>query len=78
MRHIALIAALVLLVLLGLAARAYGAERAKRPTVCLSYEIAKPGVAVCYDSKRPVLLTTFSEVTAQGPDGAVKMLVGWR
>lgn len=86
MRQLALIAAVVLLVTFATCARAYGAERAKKPTVCMTYAIAKTdkanddAVAICYDSKKPVLLRLFREVEIPGAEGKgpVKAVVGWR
>lgn len=86
MRQLFLIAAATLLVGFASCARAEGAERAKKPTVCMSYAIAKTdkanddAVAICYDSKKPALLYLFREVEIPGSDGKgpVKALVGWR
>lgn len=62
------------------------AEKAKHPTVCMSYAIAKTdkanddAVAICYDGKKPALLYLFREVVLPGLDGKgpVKAVVGWR
>lgn len=70
---------------------AEGAERVQKPTVCMSYSIAKTdkanddAVAICYDGvsgggkKKPVLFYRFEE--KEIPDqttGRVRVLVGWR
>lgn len=62
-----------------LAREADGAERAAKPVVCANYVIAK-NLGICQDGKRPVVLTRFSEVQVEGPEGQapVKVLVGWR
>jgi hypothetical protein len=78
MRQVALIIAVLGFLAFGMCARAYGAERQKRPVVCMSYEITKSGAAVCYDSKRPFVMAFASEVVVKGPEGNVKALVGWR
>ena len=72
-------------------ARAADAEEKKpaKPTVCLSYSIAKTdaaqddAVGICYDNagpgKRPTLYYRFEEVTIVGQTtGRIKVLVGWR
>jgi hypothetical protein len=69
-----------------LARESDGAEKAKRPTVCMSYAIAKTNkanddaVAICYDGKKPALLYLFKEVEIPGADGKgpVRAVVGWR
>lgn len=70
-----------------LARYADAAEKTERkPMVCLSYAIAKTdrahddAVAICYDSKKPVLMYLFREAEVPKADGSgpVKVLVGWR
>ena len=85
MRHLFLIAAVGLLGALAVVARAEGAEKAKKPTVCMSYAIAKTdkanddAVAICYDGNKPALFYRFEEKEIPGQEsGRVKILVGWR
>jgi len=85
MRQLFLIAAATLLVGFASCARAEGAERAKKPMVCMSYSIAKTdkatddAVAICYDGKKPALFYRFEEKEIPGQEsGRVKVLVGWR
>jgi len=79
MKNLYLIAALSLFGVCGIVARADGAERAKKPTVCLDYEVLKPGLAVCSDAKKPFLMRSFVVVMVPGTDDVpVKALVGWR
>lgn len=85
MRNIYLIAAALGFVAFGVVASAEGAEKAKRPVVCMSYAIAKTdkanddAVAICYDSKKPALFYRFEEKEIPGFEtGRVKVLVGWR
>jgi hypothetical protein len=85
MRQLFLIAALVLFGVFAACAKAEGAEKAKRPTVCMSYAIAKTdkanddAVAICYDGKKPALFYRFEEKEIPGQEsGRVKVLVGWR
>lgn len=81
-----LIAAIILFAAFAIVARAEGAERAKKPTVCLSYAIAKTdkanddAVAICYDSKKPALFYLFREAEIPKADGTgpMRVLVGWR
>lgn len=59
------------------------AEKAPKPSVCLSYQLGsdKAGnpFAICYDSKKPALFTRFAEVVVPGKEaGSAKVLVGWR
>lgn len=59
------------------------ADKAPKPSVCLSYQLgqAKDGsqFAICYDSDKPALFTRFAEVVVPGKEGgSVKALVGWR
>jgi hypothetical protein len=65
-----------------LARAADAAEKAPKPSVCLSYQLtaSKVGtVAICYDSEKPALFSRFTEVVMPGKDGgSVKVLVGWR
>lgn len=62
-----------------LARMADAAEKAPKPVVCVSYEVVRPGLAVCSDAKKPFLMRRFAEVAAPGQtDGSVKVLVGWR
>lgn len=62
-------------VAVGVVARASdGAEKAKKPVVCLSYEVVRSDVAVCSDGKKPFLMRSFVEV--QLPEN--KALVGYR
>ena len=90
MRHLALLAACIIIFAYAYCGKVWGAERAKRPTVCMSYAIAKTdkasddAIALCYDNakpgKRPTTLYLFREVEIPGADGSgpVKALVGWR
>lgn len=65
-----------------LARSADAAEKAPKPSVCLSYQLGEAKgqpFAICYDSEKPALFSRFAEVTVPGKDGgAVKVLVGWR
>lgn len=66
-----------------IAARYADAETKKaKPVMCASYSMTKADsgpVAICYDSKRPFVMSSFAEVSVPGADGApVKVLVGWR
>jgi hypothetical protein len=73
-----LIIAAGLVVAMGVRA-AEGAEKPAKPVVCAAYEIVRPGLAVCSDSKRPFLMRSFSELSIPGKDGgSIKVLVGWR
>ncbi len=71
---------------LGFAIVAREADAAEsKPTVCLSYAIAKTdkadddAVAICYDGKKPALFYRFEVVEVPGKEaGRVKVLVGWR
>ncbi len=74
-------------VVVAVVARAADAEEKApaKPTVCLSYAIAKTdkanddAVAICYDGKKPALFYRFEVVEVPGKDsGRVKVLVGWR
>lgn len=66
-----------------LAREADAAEKAPKPSVCLSYQLAtgkdsKP-FAICYDSDKPALFSRFAEVVVPAKEGgSVKVLVGWR
>lgn len=76
----------LLLVSLAFVATAIAARYADaadpKPVVCASYQLAKSEagtVALCYDGKKPFVMTRFAEVTAPGKsEGSVKVLVGWR
>ena len=68
-----------------LARESDGAEKAKKPVVCMSYAVAKTdkanddAVAICYDGKKPQLFYRFEEKEIPGQEtGRVKVLVGWR
>lgn len=65
-----------------LAREADAAEKAPKPSVCLSYQLGEAKgqpFAICYDSEKPALFSRFAEVTVPGKEGgAVKVLVGWR
>ena len=86
MRNIYLIAAAVRIAAFGLAARSEGAEKPKKPSVCVDYEIAQSkggSFAVCYDGKKPVIYNMYSEVVvtagdAENPKASRKVLVGYR
>jgi hypothetical protein len=61
------------------------ASEASKPTVCVSFAIAKTdkanddAVAICYDGKKPALFYRFEVVEVPGKEaGRVKVLVGWR
>lgn len=58
------------------------AEKAPKPSVCLSYQLGEAKgqpFAICYDSTKPALFSRFSEVVVPGKEGGnVKILVGWR
>lgn len=58
------------------------ADKPSKPVVCSSYQLAKSEagtVALCYDGKKPFVMTRFAEVSAPGKsEGTVKVLVGWR
>lgn len=77
---------LIAALFLGFAVVAREADAAEsKPTVCLSYAIAKTdkadddAVAICYDGKKPALFYRFSEAVIPGKEGGtVKVLVGWR
>jgi hypothetical protein len=60
-------------------------KKSPKPTVCVSYAIAKTdrahddAVAICYDGKKPALFYRFEEKEIPGKEGGrVKVLVGWR
>lgn len=70
---------------------AEGAERVQKPTVCMSYSIAKTdkadddAVAICYDGvgegkkTKPTFYYRFEEKEIPGQTtGRVRVLVGWR
>lgn len=77
MKTILLIAAVLGVAVL--AREADGAEKVKRPTVCMSYRIVEPGLAVCSDGKKPALFRRFEEKEIPGQEsGRVKVLLGWR
>lgn len=70
---------------------AEGAEKVQKPTVCMSYSIAKTdkanddAVAICYDGvteggkAKPKLFYRFEEKEIPGQvSGRVRVLVGWR
>lgn len=81
MRHIALAAAVVLFTLFAFVARAHGAEKASKPSVCLNFELSKASsgpVAICHDGKKPSLFTRFVVTEVPGEAGMVKVLVGFR
>ncbi len=67
-----------------IAARYADAEPKKpaKPVVCAAYSVAKADsgpVAICYDNKKPFILSSFAEVSVPGADGgSVTVLVGWR
>lgn len=65
-----------------LARAADAAEKAPKPSVCLSYALGEAKgerFAICYDSTKPALFSRFSEVVVPGKEGGtVKVLVGWR
>jgi len=72
-----LILAAGLVVAMGVRA-AEGAEKPAKPVVCAAYEVVRPGLAVCSDSKRPFVMRSFAEVKVTGPAGAQTVLVGFR
>ncbi len=60
-------------------------KRTPKPSVCMSYSIAKTdkanddALAICYDGKKPTLYYRFSEVeVVDAGTGRVRVLVGWR
>jgi hypothetical protein len=65
-----------------LARAADAADKAPKPSVCLSYQVGSAKgqpFAICYDSEKPALFSRFSEVVMPGKEGgSVKVLVGWR
>ncbi len=65
-----------------LAREADAAEKAPKPSVCLSYQLGEAKgqpFAICYDSEKPALFSRFAEVTVPGKEGApIRVLVGWR
>lgn len=62
-----------------LARYADAADKPSKPVVCLDYEVVRPDLAVCSDSKKPFVLRSFAKVQSTRPDGsAVSFLVGWR
>lgn len=58
------------------------AERKLRPTVCLSWTLYRSEsgteLAVCKDGGKPFLIGSGTVVTLQGPNGAERVLVGYR
>lgn len=51
----------------------------KKPVVCMSFTEVKDVGAVCRDGKRPVILTSYTIVTAKSEDGApIRVAVGYR
>lgn len=79
MRQFFLVSFVALVGVLACVARAEGAEKAQKPVVCLSYEVVKPDLAVCSDSKKPFIMRSFDEMRSSRPDGTiVNVLVGWR
>ena len=65
-----------------LAREADAADKAPKPSVCLSYQLGEAKgqpFAICYDSAKPALFTRFAEVVVPGKEaGSAKVLVGWR
>ncbi len=79
MRSIYLIAAVVGFVAFGVVAKAEGAEKARKPSLCVNYQVLQADLAVCRDGKKPTIFTRFAEVSAPGAEsGTVKVLVGYR
>ncbi len=77
-----LVAAAFLAVAVAARAADAGEKKPARPVVCSAYSVAKADsgpVAICYDNKRPFILSSFVEVVVPGAEGgSVKVLVGWR
>jgi hypothetical protein len=61
---------------------ASAADKPRKPSVCASFELvstAKGRQAVCYDGKRPKLMSSFAVVDVTDPDSGsgVRVLVGF-
>lgn len=50
------------------------AEKPAKPVVCGAYEVVRPGLAICSDSKKPFIMRQFAEVKI----GESVVLVGFR
>ena len=78
--HILTIAAILTLTSLSHAEE----KKPPKPTVCLSYSIAKTdksddAVAICYDGEKPSFYYRFQVVEVPGKEsGRIKVMVGWK